>query len=240
MKIFIFSSSSEPVGVAKNTLSLAKSLASRGHEVSLLALNCGWLTKECELAGIPVKAFKFSSVFKSVFFINFYLFFLLKNRSDVCLHLNGRATLFASALCLFFKHKIGYCYSVRQFLCVGDPGSFSWKERLETYLMGRPQVLLHAVSKSLADETRSRLLGNKEVEYIPNFLEVTGLADEDKNSDNRSGESFRFVYAGRLSVEKGVDILIESFQLLVSEWGEENPSVSLDIFGSGGQHDALV
>jgi len=235
MRIFIFSSSPEPVGVAKNTLALCKSLSGRGYDVSMLTLNSGWLTKECQLLGVPVKAFKFSSVFWSAILINFYLFFLLRNERGACLHLNGRATIFSSILCLAFNRNVKYFYSIRQFVCVGHPGFLSWKVKLEKFLMGLSKISLHAVSKPLADETQLRILNKKNVVHIPNFLPIRSEGSVDECFDYEGKRKFRFIFAGRLSLEKGADILIDAFANAHQNIAKVGFNLGLDVYGSGEQ-----
>jgi glycosyltransferase involved in cell wall biosynthesis len=239
MNIYIYSSSSDAVGVAKNTLALAKALIDRGNQVKILTINDGWLVDQCGTQDIPHKVFRGRSVFVLAFLANIYLLATLENSGNTVLHLNGRITIFSILMVILIKRRVKYRYSIRQFSSVGEKGIWGWKEWLEEHLMSAKNLSLHAVSKSLADEVADRTSHKKNVTHIPNFLQLFSEIEPEINRPI-TYENFKFnmIFVGRLSCEKGADILIDAMKLLMLN-NKNNVRFSLDIYGSGPELERL-
>ncbi|GEM_PF-319795 len=91
--------------------------------------------------------------------------------------------------------------------------AFKWADRVSV------------VSKRVKEYYAAK--GFRNVEYIPNAINVDGLAEGEVKLYGK-----QVIYAGRLSREKGLDLLIEAFKLLPEDY-------HLLIVGEGPQHHFL-
>jgi glycosyltransferase involved in cell wall biosynthesis len=238
MKIILFPSTCSPVGVAKNILTLALALKNKKYDVFVFCVEKGWLDNELKKNNIPYIYVKGKPTFSGLFFGNFsVLMNLLKIRGRKVLHLNGRMTLFLSIVSRFVLPSVKQVYSVRQFSAVGSKGLFSWKESLENLLM-KFQYRVHTVSYGLAKELTNRSGIKKEnIFTIPNFLYNIPAKRNDKifKRFKNKKKQIRVVGAGRLSYEKGFDLLVSAF----ADSRLKRLPISLDIYGEGAERKVI-
>ena len=84
-------------------------------------------------------------------------------------------------------------------------------------------------SKDLADWYSERY-GADKVTYLPNFVDVT------PSNVISSSNTDKLLYVGRLSKEKGIDLLITALPIVLKKY----PNINLTIIGSGSEQDFLV
>jgi glycosyltransferase involved in cell wall biosynthesis len=84
-------------------------------------------------------------------------------------------------------------------------------------------VIVHVSNKS----RREQLLFNKKSITIYNGVEIKSTDTDKKLSRARKNDALRFIFIGRVSKDKGVDILIDAFESL------NNKNIHLYIVGSG-------
>jgi len=248
MKVFLYASVAEPVGIPKNVLTLACSLRRFGHDAVVLAPRHGWLTEAAARSGVPVECIPLKPSPFGICTANIRLLrFLREQNGLVVLHANGRATLFASILAMLFCRKVRVLYSVRLFTKIYRPGLLGWKNKLESFLVRR-LPFVHAVSEALkADVVEQMALSPERVHVIANYLlrsQISGRVNAnsiDKKSESSMSKrspsdcALRVIAVGRLSREKGFDLLVEA----LAEEPCRSISVIADIYGKGPQQQSL-
>jgi glycosyltransferase involved in cell wall biosynthesis len=88
----------------------------------------------------------------------------------------------------------------------------------------RSADVVFALAPYLADMARTH--GAKQVEVIPNGIDLTDLGEIPHQPATSNQQQLRLVTVGRLAIEKGVDHLIAACRLLTIDW-------TLTIAGSG-------
>lgn len=103
-------------------------------------------------------------------------------------------------------------------------------ERIERSLLRRCDHVF-AVSHTMSAQLRSQGIPAQRVSVLENILRFQSDARPVRDGDRPGG---RMLYAGRLSAEKGLDILLQALALLPDEeiW-------QLDVLGEGPQRQAL-
>lgn len=234
--IILFPASTERVGVAIHVLNLSRLL----HEQKLLSyVLCpkeGWLTDQCKSKNIPYKVIQLS--YKPSEFLTSswrLLRELTRAENGTILHLHGRFPLFISILSMLLNRKISYIVTVHQSLNVGNNGLFDWKERLEIFLLNH-LTRIGSVSKGLLLEIQKKLAlqSIQNIFLVPNFIEKYDYSPAPHKSIE---QKIKIIAIGRLSVEKGFDILIQAIDYLIQTGTTD---ITCSIYGEGGEKDSLV
>lgn len=103
---------------------------------------------------------------------------------------------------------------------------------ISDYLWSRSRSVVHAPSRYMAS-----LLENSPAVGAPvRYLDLAWGSSRRELAERQGDVVPRVLYIGRLSHEKGVDVLLNSWSAVTLV----HPSASLDIYGSGKAHDSLV
>ena len=200
----------------------------------VLCPKVGWLTERLSQEGISYRVldagFQWHQYFPSVFRL-FRLLWSFPDDEVVILHLHGRFPLLVSLLPVMFTCNHRFVATVHQFAVVGSPGIIGWKARLETILLRR-MSRVWCVSQALKDEVVTRIGSHREslVEAIPNWIENSSCRmNHDCIALESKDQAVRLCAVGRLSYEKGFDILVEALGSMVAAgW-----NIVCDIYGTG-------
>lgn len=241
MKVVLFPSSVDPVGVSIHVMGLARLLA---HADLLHCVVCpkeGWLTDILSREGISYRildaGFHWSQYYPSVVRL-FRLLYSFRGADELIMHLHGRFPLFVALLPVMLRRNVRFVVTVHQFAAASSPGIIGWKIWLETILLRRVSRIW-CVSQALRDEVVERIGYQRAgvVEVIPNWIEK--FDNNDQYNDTAvgvEGRSVRLCAVGRLSHEKGFDVLIEALSYMVAGgW-----NASCDIYGMGIEEGRLV
>lgn len=237
MRVVLVPASSDPVGVATHTLNLAQLLDGAGILECVLCPKDGWLTEQLRAAKLPYETLGISHHPLNFIRSSFRLFLSLRRRPAAdTVHLHGRFPLFVATLSMLLEGKRRrFVATVHEFASTGSLGFFRWKLALETMLLRR-MTNVCCVSRALKEEVVSRLTPHQEshVHMIPNWVIPTTsghhrIVSEESGFVNVCG-------VGRLSREKGFDILIDAVKILTTR----NVRVKCDVFGSGPEEHRLA
>lgn len=233
--IILFPSSTERVGVAIHVLNLSKLLHEQKRLSYVLCPKEGWLTDQCKSKNIPYKILHLSYKPSKLLISSWRLFrelFTVKNKT--ILHLHGRFPLFVSILSMFLNRNIAYFATIHQFSNVGNNGLFDWKERLETFLLNY-LTRIGSVSKELSLEIQKKIASQstQNIFTVPNFIEKY---DYSTISHESADQQIKIISIGRLSIEKGFDILIQAVDYLIHT-GTTN--IICAIYGEGPEKEYL-
>ncbi len=233
--IILFPSSTERVGVATHVLNLSRLL----HEQKLLSyVLCpkeGWLTDQCKFENIPYKIIQLSYKPSKLLISSWRLFReLLTAKSGTILHLHGRFPLFVSILSMLLNKRIAYFATIHQFSDVGKNGLFDWKERLETFLLNY-LTRIGCVSKGLLLEVQKKITSQaiQNLFIVPNFINHYDYSTIPYDSVDKK---IKIVAIGRLSIEKGFDILIQAVDYLIQTGTTD---ITCVIYGEGPEKNSL-
>lgn len=249
MKILFVSSSYVPVigGLQINTHNLAKALSLKGIKVTVLT-RCQGTTSGFTIDGIKVyhmpfyvfrgtlKSF-FATIIRGIICLVKGLYLLLKIRPDVVnVHFLG-----ANAFYVFLLRKI-----IQFKLVVTLHGGIEApKEDLsDTEGYWEAKILNWTARTILRDADAiiviSRYLYNKVNQFFPDLsvkCSVIPVGIEHNNIKNVDIKQENFILAlGRLSYEKGFDILIEAFGKICSSFSE----IKLVLAGDGDEKKSLI
>jgi glycosyltransferase involved in cell wall biosynthesis len=241
MKVVLIPASVDLVGVSTHVYDLARLLRDRGLLDSVVCPGEGWLSQALKEEGIPY--FVVGISFRPRRYISSNLLlsrFLASRRSANVVHLHGRFPLLVSATSLLACRHLTFVATVHQFAFTGLEPRYDWKRSLETLMLRRMKRIC-CVSEGLRNEVLSRT-GKRpsEVEVIPNWIEPLRAGREVERLSlcqirKRAGFA-RICGIGRLSREKGFDILLKSVGILE----KEGYSVKCDIFGDGPEKESLA
>lgn len=243
MKIVLFPSSVDLVGVSIHVYNLAKLLEDNGMLDVVVCPRNGWLTEKLTHKGIPCTIVKMSYRPSKFISSNLALYRFLRSRPSTNLvHLHGRFPLFVSIVSLIMLSNLRFVVTIHQFIDTGSHGKFSWKLRLETFLL-RYMKRICCVSVDLQNEVVDRI-GNKRcqlVDVIPNWIQPLwhnndGLINRRSLAVYDSSGTHKICAIGRLAHEKGFDILIKAIAILK----KQGVNVICHIFGDGPDKPILL
>jgi glycosyltransferase involved in cell wall biosynthesis len=148
--------------------------------------------------------------------------------------------MFISLASVLACRHLTFVATVHQFGVTDLQSSDDWKQSLEAVMLCRMKRIC-CVSEDLRNEVLSRT-GKRptEVEVIPNWIEPLWVGREILKTGpctpRKSVECTRICGIGRLSYEKGFDILLRSIGLLA----REGYTVECDLFGDGPEKEPLA
>jgi glycosyltransferase involved in cell wall biosynthesis len=242
MKVILLPASAELVGVSVHVYNLAKLLYSNGMLDSVACPSEGWLTTRLSESSIPYSILNIShhpkAAVKSAVAVRA---FLRTRRTAEIVHLHGRFPLFVSAGALGTYAGLTPVATVHEFSKQYDNGPLHWKQRLETALLRRMKRVC-CVSEDLREEVVTRLGRGSlnRVDFVPNWIEPLSCCNG-TNKQNASLTAIRrnsktICAAGRLSPEKGFDVLLRAVSILRSE----GKNAKCKIYGAGPEKANLV
>ncbi len=240
-KILLFPSTTEIAGVSVNVLNLARLLKSANLLDTVVCPSSGWLEDQLRHEDLPLSVLNVSYKVTSSITSSFnFLQFLRRRKEAYIIHLNGRfPTLISLPSMILFKHR-RFVVTVREFADTGSAGLFGWKKWIETLIWKYFCVRISCVSEDLKKEVVRRL-GKRyatKVVVIRNWIypRYCQNFDDGKAKVFASNSELRIVAIGRLSYEKGFDVLIPAVKILM----EKGYTVSCDIFGKGPEKEKLI
>jgi len=233
IKIILVAPIVEPVGVTVHIFNLAKLLKYNGWLDTVVCPNYGWLTSKLEKNNISFVVLDISIQPLKFIKSNNAFFEFLKSRNDSnIVHLHGRFPLFVSFKSIVFLKKYKFAITIHQFSSAGSRELFSWKKRLETLFLNFTNGIC-CVSNALKTEVRERVTinNNKKIVVIGNWIEPIEMKRKalTRSKTNRAKEKIKICSIGRLSKEKGFDVLVKSLDLL----RKNGINFECDIFGEG-------
>lgn len=238
-KVLLIPSTTSVAGVSVNVLNLARLLRSANLLDTVVCPSSGWLVDKLQDENLPFHILDLSYKVPHAIFSSLKLFhFLRKRKSAQIIHLNGRfPTLIALPSMILLKQR-RFVVTVREFANTRSSGLFAWKRRLETLVWKYLCYKISCVSEDLKREVTMQL-GEKyasKVMTIKNWIYPQGLnISKTKEKIRERKYDLKIIGIGRLSFEKGFDVLISALSILRSK----GYSVLCDIFGDGPEKDKL-
>lgn len=241
MKVLLIPSSVEAVGVATHVLNLARLLRDADMLEAVLCPADGWLAKELDAEGLPFEIVKLSYKPSRFVYSNIRLFYsLIRRKSAGVVHFHGRFPLLVALLSMIMFRGRRFVVTVHQFAATGNPGVVAWKNRLEVLVWRHLIWKVCCVSEALGREVRCRLGVSHadKVEVIQNWISPVNRrpAEYERTLERVAGADLKIIGLGRLSPEKGFDVLVEAVRILVGK----GFYIRCDIFGDGPEGRALT
>jgi len=241
VKVILIPSSAEPVGVSVHVLNLARLLSSVNLLDTVVCPNEGWLSKQLHQEGLPYQVLHISYDPLRFLHSSLTLFRFLKTKeSGQVVHLHGRFPTFVSILSMVMLNHLQFVVTIHQFSETGSAGLLGWKNWLETFILKYLTKRICCVSSDLKNDVINRL-GRRylnKVYVIKNWIYPIyhGQGAKAAVQADKKENDFRIIAIGRLSPEKGFDILIDAVRILM----EKGFSVTCDIFGDGPEKSKLA
>lgn len=198
---------------------LSKRIADMDHQVTILTRNLGrWKKQYKNIKVVRIGFFKqFHNIFGRIEYLIFALFYSLSHRYDV-LHAHAFSPgLIIPIIKIFKKQPNVFTVHGKGYKIAGFGAGGKLLEELVIYKI--PYDLEITVAKS----TLTKKTSAKKVITIPNGVDIGNFKDAQKNRNRIKN----ILYIGRLSYEKGADLLIEAFKNL------KEPGLNLKIVGAG-------
>ncbi|MHB8117598.1 MAG: glycosyltransferase family 4 protein [Methanothrix sp.] len=240
MQVAMIPSSAELVGVAVHVLNLARLLRDNQLPLIVVCPTEGWLADQLRMEGISYQVLHI--YYKPLYFLysSFVLFKFLKRKESLqVVHLHGRFPLFVSLLSMIMLKNLQFVVTVHQFCGTGESGLFGWKTRLETFFLRYLIEKICCVSEALKEEILERI-GSQHTDkvfVIRNWIShICGSAIKKEAHISDVKDCLRIVAVGRLSQEKGFDVLVDAIYILKMK----GFSVTCDIYGDGPERAKLA
>jgi glycosyltransferase involved in cell wall biosynthesis len=241
MEIILIPSSVEPVGVSTHVLNLARLLQDANLLCTVVCPAEGWLSEQLRQEDLPYHVLYIS--YKPLYFLrsslNLFLFLWRKKDLQV-VHLHGRFPSFVSLLSMVSLRHLQFVVTMHQFYGTSAAGLFGWKDWLETFILRHFIKKICCVSEDLKKEIVKQLgerYSNK-IFTIRNWINPVQrryVAKAEVQAYEKVNY-LRIIAAGRLSAEKGFEILIDAMRIVT----EKGVKVKCDIFGEGPEREKLV
>jgi glycosyltransferase involved in cell wall biosynthesis len=247
MEILLFPSTVEPVGVAVHVLNLACLLRDAGMRVAVLCPGEGWLVDELEAEGLEYQVIRISFRPADSLRSSLAVYRFLRAQKDLSVvHLHGRFPTLLSLPSMLCLHRPAFVATVHQF-AVEATGVAGWKSALESLVLTRFIRRICCVSGALRGDVLRRIGARRadKVVVIRNWIRALDASGGSQDSGyptparpdpaspapaaGTARGPVRIVGVGRLSVEKGFDVLVDAVRLLV----EGGRAVMCDIHGDG-------
>lgn len=154
-----------------------------------------------------------------------------KEKVDV-VHGHGRGSIIYLVFLSMIKKKLNLIYTIHGF----NINNMSYIKK-SIYLMLERIVNKNIYKTIFVSESEKKyyekVLKTKIYNYeiIPNFIEIINNKKQSIISFKESNKPINIIYAGRLSYEKGIDILIKALSLLKNEY-----KYNLSIIGDGKEY----
>lgn len=209
-----------------HVLEIAKNLAKQGFNITVLTRDLGkWSDKVEGVEFLRVGHFRdFADPLGRIEFLIISLWVALTRSYDI-LHLHAFSPGLLTPFVKFFRpsKKIVFTVHGKGVKVAGFNTSASFLENLVIYTMP------YDVEITVAKNTLTKKTNAKEVVVIPNGVDI----DKYKGAIRKRDKVKNILYVGRLSFEKGVDILIEAFKDLADK------NINLVIVGTGVEESKL-
>jgi glycosyltransferase involved in cell wall biosynthesis len=243
VKVVIIPASAEAVGVAVHAVNLARLLSAHGMLDVVCVPGRGWITERLDAEGLPWAVVPFSPCPASFLASSARLLRFLRGRAPDVVHLHGRLPVLLCLLSMaVLRRRSRFVATVHEFSGVRPDGLFGVKRRLETWALRR-LARVSCVSRALRDEVIERMGEGfrGRVEHIPNWIERRRDAragidrPRPRGVTAEVGRTVRLCAVGRLSPEKGFDVLVDAVALLA----RDGYGITCDIYGAGPEREAL-
>ncbi len=243
MKVAIIPSSVDPVGVSTHVFNLAYLLKENRMLDIVICPKEGWLTQQLSKYDLPYHIVNMSHKPKRFISSSLNLFQFLKSRNCLdIVHVHGRFPLFVSLLSMFLLKDLRFVVTVHQFSSCSTPGFLNWMNNLETIILRHAIKKICCVSQALKNEVLQRLgyQYKDKIFVINNWIQPMNYNCAAKGLNNhnktRKTDNAKVVAVGRLSHEKGFEVLIDAINIMV----KHNINVTCDIYGEGPEGIKLV
>jgi 1,2-diacylglycerol 3-alpha-glucosyltransferase len=204
---------------------LAKSLQEKGCQVDIITRNLGgWTNPRSDIKVIRLGRFKkFSNIYGRIEFLFLSLLHLLNSDYDI-IHAHAFSPGLLGPLLKAFSEKlVVFTVHGKGFKVAGSPINMNFLEELIFYKVP------YDLEITVAGNTLKRPTKAKITKIIPNGVNI----DNFRKAIRKRSRIKRIIYVGRLSYEKGVDLLIEAFRLIPQK------DISLTIIGDGEEFNNL-
>lgn len=234
MKILQVSPYADPKvgGQEKHVLTLSKTLASFGHEVTLLTCqpdssNSPQIFQVYTINSLSLMGLRFVRPDELIGF-------LLKKRFDIC-HLHHQ-TFFGETVLLVNKRcKLPTITTLHSQMVRRAPAKLLY-DRVSLGFIGKLSNRVICLSPSIMQNLVSRGLPRSKCVVIPNAIDVKSLKDQFQKIQKELHEpEFDLLFVGRLEQRKGIKWLLQSLALL----HKKGKKVTLKIVGHGPLKDEL-
>lgn len=225
--------------MARHVLDLASMLDALGRLQVVVCPGSGWLPETLIARGLPCFVAGINPTALGLIKGNSTLYALTRRQrgeQPLIVHLHGRFPILCSIITSLTPNSPRLMATVHQFSVVNRGGWLKWRERLETLMLRRCASVI-CVSQALRDEVAQRIGAGRTptVRFVPNWIVANG-APPSRSESRKSDAPFRVIGIGRLSHEKGFDILLQGMAVL----RRRGDNVTCDIVGDGPQRHAML
>ncbi|OEK01626.1 hypothetical protein BFP97_08910 [Roseivirga sp. 4D4] len=214
-------------GAQKFVVKLANAYQRKGHSVTILVADDHGSLKELLSEDVQVQQFKIPNTNNPIKLLG--LNRKMKNtiERDSMVFVNGPNNFRQLARLNFFSRRWKLIFRLHNDIII-KPSFLSMFKRFEMrQLFGQNRVRILAMSENQKKE-HSQSFKTRNVRHIPNFF-----PEAPKRSYIRSDSRLNAICLGRLSVEKGIQTLVEALSLVKFD-------VKVDVFGDGPLKNELV
>jgi len=224
-------------GTENQALLLCRALMRRGLDVAVLTRRVPGLPETENVSGVPVsrsvRVIDRGKLFGATYFVSCLAYLVAHRRRYDIIHchiLHGFHSLAALCMKLLFGKKViikvASSGALSDFLMLKNSLCGSW---MLAVLKTADRVI--ALCRSSVAEARAQGFPDARIALMPNGVDTGRF----RPAGGHAGARSRIVYAGNLSANKGLEVLLDAFSLLQ----REHAGLMLDIYGSGPLEESL-
>lgn len=237
MNILYAINSSQPGGAEQHVLDLVEGMVANGHQVFVWCPQ-GVMAERYQIAGAEVVRIKIGPDIDFAYITALTKF--LREKKIQVLHaheLKAVGNVLIAGFLAGVKVRISHTHTP-----ISEWRIPTWKKFINIRFFYSPIVNLLATREIALTESRMEVkaregIRRKKLEIIPNGVDLTRFTPMKKEKDTEA--PYVFGYLGRLTVEKGVDVLLEAFAKLLKRAKIDPSAVKLVIAGGGELESAL-